>query len=220
MKSNSSKNAFLAVGGLLGWFAIILQLVLMIQNRVVPVPETLIRFFTFFTILTNILVAICFSTLWLKRNDANATGFFTAGRQSAIAVYIVVVGIVYNAILRFLWEPTGLQRVVDEMLHLIIPSLYLIYWLLFVNKQQLIWKDAFGWLVYPLVYLVVILVRGGMAATPYYPYPFVNVSEIGYEKVAINCLGMLLLFLLLSFVFIAIGRYSRQKGVSQNISIE
>lgn len=220
MKSSSAKNAFLVVGSLLGWFAIIFQLVLMIQNRQVPVPEILIRFFTFFTILTNILVAICFSTLWLKRNDANTTGFFTASRQTAIAVYIVVVGIVYNAILRFMWEPTGLQRVVDEMLHLIIPLFYLIYWLLFLNKQQLVWKDALGWLLYPFVYLVVILVRGGMATTPYYPYPFVNVSELGYEKVGINCLGMLLLFLLLSFAFIAIGRFSKQKAISQNISIE
>ena len=36
------------VGALIGWFAVITQLYLMMENRVVAVPGTLLRFFAFF----------------------------------------------------------------------------------------------------------------------------------------------------------------------------
>ncbi len=209
MKSVKLKNTITAGGALMAWLAVLLQLVLMLQNRVTVVPETIVRFFSFFTILTNILVAVCFSSLWLKRKNSNLTTFFTPATQTAIAVYIMVVGIIYNAILRFLWAPAGLQRIVDEGLHLLVPLLFFVYWLVFVNKSNLIWQNAFRWLAYPFVYLVFILIRGGMAATAYYPYPFVDVSKLGYEKVFINSLGILFLFLLLSFIFIALGRFVR-----------
>ncbi|MFZ5976285.1 MULTISPECIES: Pr6Pr family membrane protein [unclassified Hydrotalea] len=34
-----------------------------------------------------------------------------------------------------------------------------------------------GWLIYPLLYLVYILIRGSFSG--FYPYPFVNVLQIG-----------------------------------------
>ena len=43
------------------WFAVLAQFYLIIENRVAPVTETIIRFFSFFTILTNILVAVYFT---------------------------------------------------------------------------------------------------------------------------------------------------------------
>ncbi|RYF91407.1 MAG: hypothetical protein EOO03_01405 [Chitinophagaceae bacterium] len=209
MKLAALKNVYVAVGALLAWFAVLLQLVLILQNSLTPVLETLFRYFTFFTILTNILVAICFASLWYHRKNP-AASFFTPGRQTAVAVYILVVGIVYNLALRSLWQPQGAQRLVDELLHVVVPVWYFIYWFVFVSKQGLEWKNAVSWLLYPFVYLVVILVRGALAPTPYYPYPFVDASKIGYEKVAINSFFVLLLFLLLSFLFIGIGKWSRR----------
>ncbi len=147
MKSLLLRNSILAVGAVLGWLAVLLQFVLIIQNRVSGVAETIVRFFSFFTILTNILVAACLSLLWLNRKKTNPPAILSAPRQTALAVYILVVGIVYNGILRFLWSPTGLQQVVDEILHLVVPLLYFMYWVLFVNKQSLRWQHAFSWLI-------------------------------------------------------------------------
>ncbi len=211
MNSVGLKNALLAIGSVIGWFAILLQLVLIIQNRVAPVTETVVRFFSFFTILTNIIVATCCTALWLRRHKDRPSAFFNPNRLTAITVYILVVGIVYNLILRFLWTPTGLQRIVDEILHLVIPLLFFIYWLLFVDKSRLVWKDAFAWLIYPFLYLVFILIRGRLAAASFYPYPFVDVSKLGLHKVLLNSLGMLGLFLFLSFLFIGAGRLQQSK---------
>ncbi|MDO9553548.1 Pr6Pr family membrane protein [Rhodonellum sp.] len=184
------------------WFAVIMQFYLMMENRIASVPETIIRFFSFFTILTNTLVAIYFTLQALgsgKKIWINKTGDLTA-----ITIYILVVGLVYQLILRQIWEPTGMQKIVDELLHSINPILVLVYWVMYENKKSLSWPLTPKWLIYPLVYLVFILIRGGISG--FYPYPFVNVMELGLQQVSINAFFLMLLFLGLSAVFVALGK--------------
>ncbi len=192
---------------LICWLTVLAQLILMLQNRTTTVVEAVFRFFTFFTILTNILVAVVFTALWLK--PKNASSFFTRfNTLSATAVYIFVVGFVYNTVLRFIWEPTGLQRIVDEMLHLIIPIVFIVYWYFSIELNTIKWKSIFNWLIYPMVYLMVILIRGHFAN--YYPYPFVNVFELGYAKVFLNSFFLTLFFGLISCVVIGVVRYKNK----------
>ena len=128
--------------------------------------------------------------------------------MTAITVYILVVGMVYNLILRFLWAPKGLQLIVDELLHTVIPLLCVIFWWIYVRSKALKWKDAYPWLIYPLVYIFIILIRG--AASGYYPYPFIDVNTIGYTKVFVNSGILAVCFLGISLLFIAIGRISKK----------
>src|SRR5258705_6908454 len=93
-------QAFLAIGAIIGWFAVGLQFYLIIVNRVTSVPETIIRFFSFYTILTNILVALYFTVLLLKPDFRWGNFFSRANVITAITLYITVVGITYNLILR------------------------------------------------------------------------------------------------------------------------
>lgn len=110
------------IGALLGWFAIITQFYLMMTNRLVGVPETTLRFFDFFTINTNIIVALCFTYIFLG-NGSRSKFFSKASTITAITVYITIVGIVYNVVLRSTWNPEGMQKIVDELLHSVIPVL-------------------------------------------------------------------------------------------------
>lgn len=186
------------------WATIIAQFVLLLEARITSVIEAIFRFFTFFTILTNIVVAIVFTALWLK--PKNNFSFFTRfNTVSATAVYIFVVGFVYNTVLRFIWDPQGLQRIVDEMLHLIIPIVFIIYWYFSIESNSIQWKSIFKWLIYPMVYLVVILIRGHFA--DYYPYPFVNVLELGFPKVLLNSFLLTVFFGMVSIVAIGVVRY-------------
>lgn len=187
------------------WFAILAQFYLIIENRVAPVPETIIRFFSFFTILTNILVAVYFTMNALGRNQ-----FDKAGKLTAITIYITIVGLVYQVLLRHIWQPTGLQMVVDELLHSVNPLLVLIYWYLFEMKTSIKYKQIFGWMVFPIVYLVYILIRGNFSG--FYPYPFINVSEIGISKALVNGLILLLFFYAVSAFFIFLGRILNKRN--------
>jgi len=192
------------LGALIGWFAIITQLYLMMTNRVVSVPATIFRFFSFFTIDTNILVALCFTFILLRSNSRIGRFFSKATTITAIAVYITIVGIVYNVILRSTWDPQGMQKLVDELLHSVIPLLFILFWLIFVPIEQLKWKNAFPWLIYPIIYMMYAIVHG--AITKFYPYPFVDVNELGYNKALLNAGGVLLVIFLLSLVLIVTGK--------------
>lgn len=160
------------------------------------------RILLYFTVLTNILVAtVCIASL---RDERGETFFARPSTQAAVALYIAVVGIIYNVILASLWKPQGLQYIADLMIHIASPILYGLSWLLFARKGELSWRAPLWWLVYPLTYLVYALARGVMGGL--YPYPFIDIAALGVEKVALNSLMMLALFLALGFGVVVLDR--------------
>jgi len=201
---------FIAIA-LIGWFALIAQFYLILETKRTPAPELVMRFFTYYTILTNILVALCSTAIALK--GFHRTVFFTRpGTTTAITVNIVIVGIVYNIVLRGLAEPQGLARVVDELLHLIIPAAFLLLWFLFVPKGSLQSKSVLVWLIYPLSYFLVVLIRGSIAS--WYPYPFIDVNVLGYSKALLNAGGLTIGFILISLLFIWIDKLMFKRALS------
>lgn len=209
MSSNSLKDKLIFFGAALGWFAVIVQFVLMMQNRVESLTETTIRFFSYFTILTNCLVALYFSVLWYKKPVSLSTRFEKAGFLTAITLYIMTVGVVYQLLLRNLWEPTGMQRIVDELLHSFIPVYVFVFWILFENKKEISWKTILSWFLYPLIYLIFILFRGYFSG--FYPYPFVDVNQLGLAKVLTNCCLLFLAFTISALLFIGLGKSIKTK---------
>ncbi|HEX6169819.1 MAG TPA: Pr6Pr family membrane protein [Chitinophagaceae bacterium] len=200
------------IGAAIGWFAIIAQLYLIIVNRVVSVPGTIFRFFSYFTIDTNILVALCLTFIFLGNKSRLGKFFSKATTISALTVYIIIVGIVYNTILRLTWNPQGLQMVVDEILHSVIPVFFILFWVIFVPTEGLKYKDAFFWLIYPLVYMLYAVIHG--AITKFYPYIFVDVTRHGYGKVMSNAGLILFAIFVLSLILIATGKATGDKKKS------
>lgn len=200
---------YLCVLAILGWFALAAQFQLMMSDGVAPAPQLLIRYFSYFTISTNIIVAFC-STLQLFAPQSKWGAYFSKPTTlTAITVYIIIVGIVYNLILRFLWQPEGLQRLADELLHLVIPFLFLFYWIFFVPKSTLKWSDLWPWLIYPLLYIVYTFTRGFLSG--WYPYPFLNVTVIGWSKALLNSIGISIIFVAVSLLFIGLGKWRSKK---------
>src|ERR1700722_12511914 len=202
---------YAAVGALSGWFALALQLYLMLVQA--PGSERLgggITFFSFFTILTNILTALVFSAVALQPRGGWGQWLRQPPVQAAAAVYIAIVGMVYQLLLRQLWNPQGAQWLADVLLHSIIPVGYVLYWLLFAPRAGLTWKHALAWLVYPGVYLVYILARG--AVSHVYPYPFVDFNQLGYSGVLVRSAMLLVVFLGMGLLVVAVGRRTRQRS--------
>jgi len=203
-RSVKGKQIYLTTGAVIGWYAVLSQYYLHLINRIASVPETLIRFFSYFTILTNILVALCFTVLLLNPKSEWGSFFSRPKVLTAIAGYISFVGIAYHILLRHLWKPEGLQLVVNELLHSFIPILFVLYWLIFVPKAALQWENTLSWMIFPIVYLFYVLVRGAWSG--FYPYPFIDVNNLGYTHVLLNDAGLIIAFLLLSLLFVAIGK--------------
>lgn len=210
------QKTYLVILSLLGWFALISQFYININSKISSIPETMIRYFSYFTINSNLIVTVCATIILLKPNVKLTRFLSRQSSQTAIAVYIFIVGLIYNVILRFIWNPEGLQMIVDELLHLVIPVLFITYWILFSNKNQLNRKIILPWLTYPFIYIIFVLTRGSWSG--FYPYPFINVNELGLNAVLFNCVGIAVLFILVSLIFVAVGNYIvRKKLVSMEV---
>ncbi|MEN0053677.1 MAG: Pr6Pr family membrane protein [Mucilaginibacter sp.] len=189
------------------WFGLILQFCISMPDLLHKgwsLPGALVQFFSFFTIQCNILAGLSLIALLLKPQSW-LHNFFSRGYVfTGIILYIIIVGLVYNIILRGIWQPTGLLKLADELLHVVNPLLFIVYWLIFVRKQKLKWSQALNWLWYPFLYLLYVLIRG--ALTNLYPYPFIDAGKLGYNVIIINSLGLLAVFLLLGLLLVFITR--------------
>ena len=105
-----------------------------------------------------------------------------------------------------------MQRVVDELLHLVIPVLFFIYWFLFAPKHQLKWNSFWPWLIFPLIYSVFILVRGSFSG--FYPYPFMDVDKLGLASVLLNSVAVTAAFFAVSLILIALGKWQTKGRVT------
>jgi hypothetical protein len=171
---------------------------------VTGVPETIVRFFSYFTILTNSLVAIYFVVSGLAGKSRLGKFFNRASVVTAITVYITIVGLVYQFILRNTWNPTGLQMIIDEMLHSVIPAGFILYWFFLTPKTDLSWKNVPSWMIYPIVYFILVVIRGELSG--FYPYPFVDVAQLGLQRVLVNAGVIVIVFLILSLLFVFVAR--------------
>jgi len=181
-----------SVYALIAWSALVAQLVIVLSR-----PENTstlaagANFFSFFTIQTNLLAAVVMSFSVISPN-----GWADAARlRGAIAVYIALVALVYHAVLAQLLDLQGLDALIDETLHTVLPIMFVVDWIFFADKSGLRARHAATWLIFPLVFCAYSLIRGAIIG--WYPYPFLDpVASGGYGMVLINVLLLLVIFYL------------------------
>ena len=184
---------------LLSWLSLILQWTLMYDRLEAGLPQALAWFFGYFTILSITLVALSF-TPWAVYPVDIIYPPITSLLATALCAYIIIVAIIYHLLLRKAFPLTGLDRLASTMLHTWLPVLYVICWVLLIPKGLVLMNQTGYFLIFPVLYLVYILLMGHR--TGHYPYPFVSVPEIGYPKVWRNALFIALAFALLSLLLI------------------
>ncbi|GKY86969.1 Pr6Pr family membrane protein [Sinisalibacter aestuarii] len=152
----------------------------------------------YFTVLTNVLATLSFFVIAWR--GASLGPSWLAG----LALWIAIVGVVYHLLLARLWAPEGLAWWADQGLHSAMPLLTLLWWLAFAPKAGLGLRDALLWLIWPLGYTAYALIRG--AITGQYPYPFLDVTTLGYGGVALNGAGLALAFFLAGLAVLGLAR--------------
>lgn len=185
------------IAALVGWAALLLQFWLIARN--LGVGAATWRFVGFFTILTNLGAA----------SVATAVALGGRGRLAGpkprlmAATSIIMVGLVYSVALRSLWNPAGLQKLADVLLHDATPLLWAALWLA-LPHGRINWREI-GWaLLPPLAYCIYALVRG--AGDGWYPYWFLNPAEQSTGELLVSILALVLAFAALASSLIAIAR--------------
>jgi hypothetical protein len=108
-------------------------------------------------------------------------------------VILAVVAVVHWFFLRPLLDLHGADYLADKLLHIVVPAMIVLGWLVFGPRQRITRAEFGPFLVLPVVWLVYTLIRG--AIVHWYPYPFIDVDVHGYLYVAMACLGVSVLML-------------------------
>ncbi|MEO5995965.1 MAG: Pr6Pr family membrane protein [Chitinophagaceae bacterium] len=198
---------FQIAGALLGGFALITQLYLAVligPKLGLTYAGGFVRFFSFMTIWTNILVTLHFITALVAPNSRLGLFLQKPIIQTGTLVYILIVALVYHFVLANLWNPVGMQAVADISLHYLVPFFYLLYYLVFAPKGLQQYKNSFKWLIYPLTYIIFSLVYG--AITRLYPYPFIDLQKLGLPMLVRNILLLSVAYYLFGLLVIFIDK--------------
>ena len=161
----------------------------------------LVRLFSYFTIQSNILAAIAAGML-LWRPDRRGRVFAVLRLDALLC--IAVTGIVYHAVLAGLQELTPSGALANLMLHTVVPVGTVVAWLV-VGPRPRLSPAVVGWsLVYPLGWIAYTFLRG--AVVDWYPYPFLDVSEIGLQSALVRTGVVAVIFLVLAFAVLGLEK--------------
>lgn len=151
--------------------------------------------FAFFTIQSNVVVGVT-SALLAARLARSSTVFAVFRLIGVVAITVTMV--IYHLTLSGLVALDTTGQVANQLQHTVVPLLCLVGWLVLGPRGLTSPRVAALTVLFPLAYMVFTAVRGPLASD-WYPYPFADVAALGYLRVAVNAVGIGVLFLALSF---------------------
>ncbi|MCJ8156559.1 Pr6Pr family membrane protein [Sphingomonas sp. LaA6.9] len=199
----SPGRSIAALGLVLGTGTLLLQFALTVSSAIDAgrsLPGAIVFFFSFFTILTNIGVVL----VYLAELRPGLRFFREPVHRATLAAAIMFAMMFYHLMLARIWDPLGLFRVADATLHYLLPVFYLLWWTGFAAHRHLQWSALPRMLAYPVLYVIWVMARG--AVVDEYPYPVLDVQQLGYPHILANIALLFVLFAALCAVFITIDR--------------
>ena len=173
------------------------------ENVPLTLIERNIRIYRYFTNQTNLLVVIWLVLAIIWSSDPNKMKKLMGKVKGAITVYITVTFIIFAIVLSPLYHPSGIEGIINLMLHYIIPVAFIFDWII-TEDNMYKWKFIPHWLIYPICYLVFALFHG--ATTGDFIYPFLNHGALGTSGLVISVTLLIFFFIGLSSIYIAVSR--------------
>jgi len=174
--------------------------------------------FAYFTLQSNVLVAIVYLVLLLKKEENKVLRIV----RNQTVVAIILTGLVYNLMLRPYisgndYSPDTLS---DILVHTLTPILVLLDFLFFSNCQKRRIYEPFYNLIFPMFYwiftIIFVVLGGNFNGSTYesnYPYFFLNFPESGVGYFILVIVFIIIISFLLYFIEGFISKKLRKKGV-------
>ncbi|HWT52048.1 MAG TPA: Pr6Pr family membrane protein [Caulobacter sp.] len=163
-----------------------------------------VEFFSYFTILSNVLAAAALTAPLVRPAGRLAIWAERSGPRTAIATYLTITAVVYHTMLAGQSNPQGLRFVANVILHTLTPLSYLADLALRGGRGEARWIAAAKAMAFPALFGVWTLLHGALSG--WYPYPFMNVIKRGYPAVTLTMVEMSLAFAAVALIFVALLR--------------
>jgi len=168
------------------------------------------RFFSFYTIQSNLLAAFIFIYGAYHAVARDRTAPAIDMLRGGATAYMALTGIVFALLLQGLQEELQTHIAwVDFVLHKAMPVAVVVDWLIDPPDQRIEFRRALLWLAYPLAWLAYTLIRGEIA--DWYPYPFVDAATHGYDHVASSSVAIFAGFLVVIVMTWFVGNLLRRR---------
>jgi hypothetical protein len=166
--------------------------------------------FTFFTTQANLLVGVaCVLLVVDPRRRSSAFGaLWLAG-----LVGIIVTGIVYHTLLSHLYDRSGIDVVGDVIRHTVVPIAAVLGWLVLGPRGVMTWSAVRWSAAFPAAWGALTLVRGPIV--DWYPYPFIDVIDLGYGRALLNGVGIVIGYLGLAATLRALDMRLTRPGMPE-----
>lgn len=146
--------------------------------------------FAFFTTQSNLLVGLG-ALLLALRLERGSTAFAVLRLSGLVA--ITVTGIVFHAVLAQTLDLKSWAVVGNELVHTVVPVMAVVGWLMIGPRGLVSRRVTWLSLSFPIGWLAFTLIRGAIAH--WYPYPFIDVTQLGYGRAVLNCVWVAVLML-------------------------
>jgi len=154
------------------------------------------RFFSYFTTQANLLV-VATSLSLARQADRDGSGWRVA-RLNALTG-ITITGLVHWFLLHPLDDFHGLLWASDTLVHIVVPVLVVLGWLVFGPRRRISLGVVLLGLIWPAAWLLYTLVVGRI--TGWYPYFFLDLGQTAPGVVALYCLAILILLFVASCLY-------------------
>jgi hypothetical protein len=170
-------------------------------DRVAGVIGRVMDSLSYFTLLSNLVVAVVLLTLAFSH--IRPTTLWRTLRMDTL-IMISVTGLVYQIVLAPSVTLRGWEHLSNALLHTIVPVLTVVTFLIWGPRGWLRLSTVFSALILPIVWLVYTLVRGAIVDA--YPYPFLNAANLGLGGALFNVLFVVVLGVILGLIFLGLDR--------------
>lgn len=167
-------------------------------------PDALWALLRFFTIVTNLMVAIVFLRIASGGRDAVKPIWL-----GCVVLAILLVGVVFNLVLGQMPQPSWWSRIGDSLHHHVAPLAVPLWWLIFARYGALGWRAPWLWSLYPLAYCAYILTRATLepAGLPgRIPYFFMDAARLGWPTAIANMAAIAAGFVLAGHGLVVLDR--------------
>lgn len=193
--------------GLFTWSVLILMFVRTAKTQVDVLSGFLagIRSYRYYTMQTNLLVAIWLTLAVIFHFNSNRLKKVEGALKGGITIYITITFLGYAIMLSSLYNPTTPYGIFTNLvIHYLVPIAFLIDWIFTLKKVKYKFLYLAFWIIYPILYIIWSVINGKFLGSYLYPFLDIDALGLGYYFLALGVL--VVVFLGLGSLLILINR--------------
>jgi hypothetical protein len=165
-------------------------------------PGRVFDLLSYFTIWSQIVVAITFYALYKNQNRKDR---FTTLLLPTAIMMITITGIMFYALIYPVSPPEGANIYPSFVSHAVVPVISVLVWIVYGPRGFMKVKAIPSLFIISIIWVGLTLVRGVVSTQ--YPYGVLDVTEIGYMWFFITVVAIIIFGVVLALIYSAIDKF-------------